>query len=147
MNPLLVRSCAFGTGHEKICVPLMAPDTPSLRQQAKAAIHAGCDLVEWRVDAMKDGLAIDVMRPALRALREEVGEKTHFIYVPHERRGGPCARLVGGIRSAVPGRRGGTRRRRFIRFGSKPGRRAGDGPDAGNETKGRACGHELPRFS
>ncbi|MFR7479017.1 MAG: type I 3-dehydroquinate dehydratase [Acutalibacteraceae bacterium] len=75
MNPLLVRSCAFGTGHEKICVPLTAPDTPSLRQQAKAAIHAGCDLVEWRVDAMKDGLAIDVMRPALRALREEVGEK------------------------------------------------------------------------
>lgn len=75
MNPLVVRSCAFGTGHEKICVPLTAPDTPSLRQQAKAAIHAGCDLVEWRVDAMKDGLAIDVMRPALRALREEVGEK------------------------------------------------------------------------
>lgn len=75
MNPLLVRSCAFGTGHEKICVPLTAPDTPSLRQQAKAAIHAGCDLVEWRVDAMKDGLHIDVMRPALRALREEVGEK------------------------------------------------------------------------
>ena len=75
MNPLLVRSCAFGTGHEKICVPLMAPDTPSLRQQAKAAIHAGCDLVEWRVDALRDGLNIDVMRPALWALREEVGEK------------------------------------------------------------------------
>lgn len=75
MNPLVVRSCAFGTGHEKICVPLTAPDTPSLRQQAKAAIHAGCDLVEWRVDALRDGLNIDVMRPALRALREEVGEK------------------------------------------------------------------------
>lgn len=75
MNPLVVRGCAFGMGHEKICVPLTASDTPSLRQQAKAAIKAGCDLVEWRVDAMKDGLAIDVMRPALRALREEVGEK------------------------------------------------------------------------
>lgn len=75
MNPLLVRSCEFGTGHEKICVPLMASDIPALRQQAKAAIKAGCDLVEWRVDALKDGLHLDVMRPALRALREEMGEK------------------------------------------------------------------------
>ena len=75
MNPLVVRSCAFGTGHEKICVPLMAADIPALRQQAKAAIKAGCDLVEWRVDALKDGLHLDVMRPALRALREEMGEK------------------------------------------------------------------------
>lgn len=75
MNPLVVRGCAFGMGHEKICVPLMAADIPALRQQAKAAIHAGCDLVEWRVDALKDGLHLDVMRPALRALREEVGEK------------------------------------------------------------------------
>lgn len=55
MNPLVVRGCAFGMGHEKICVPLMAADIPALRQQAKAAIKAGCDLVEWRVDALKDG--------------------------------------------------------------------------------------------
>ncbi len=35
MNPLVVRGCAFGMGHEKICVPLMAADIPALRHRQK----------------------------------------------------------------------------------------------------------------
>ncbi|HEY0185957.1 MAG TPA: type I 3-dehydroquinate dehydratase [Cellulomonas sp.] len=69
-TPVTVRGVAIGTGRPKVIVPLTGADTADLLAQAGAAVAAGPDLVEWRIDHLGGGTATpDEVVAAGRALR------------------------------------------------------------------------------
>lgn len=63
-----IGSTHFGGGQTRIAVPVMSEDPARIEDQWRAAVRAGADLVEWRIDAVGE--------PDLqvgRRLRSELG--------------------------------------------------------------------------
>ena len=50
MNTIKVRNLEIGTGMPKICVPIVGKTVPEILENAKSAVQAKADVVEWRVD-------------------------------------------------------------------------------------------------
>ncbi|GIG29121.1 type I 3-dehydroquinate dehydratase [Cellulomonas marina] len=63
-----VGTVELGAGRPKVVVPLTAADTAGLVEEARAARGAHPDLVEWRVDHLRAGLAPREVVAAGRAL-------------------------------------------------------------------------------
>lgn len=68
MSAFTVKGLTIGAGVPKTVVPLMADEVTALERQARRAIVAGADLVEWRVDAGR--LDPAYLEDAARALAE-----------------------------------------------------------------------------
>lgn len=49
-KPIQIKNITLGQGMPKICVPLTAQTSEELCSQARSAVAAGADLVEWRAD-------------------------------------------------------------------------------------------------
>ena len=54
MNTIKVRNLEIGTGMPKICVPIVGKTVPEILENAKSAVQAKADVVEWRVDWYED---------------------------------------------------------------------------------------------
>ena len=48
--PIVIKNVAIGEGIPKICVPLTGNTAECILQEARAAVEAGADIVEWRAD-------------------------------------------------------------------------------------------------
>lgn len=49
-KPIQIKNLILGEGIPKICVPLTASEAEEICAQAKEAVSAGADIVEWRAD-------------------------------------------------------------------------------------------------
>lgn len=73
--PVTVRGTALGAGRPKVIVPLTASTTDELLAQAEAALAAGPDLVEWRIDHLGGGAVSPTVAVAAgRELRTALGD-------------------------------------------------------------------------
>lgn len=53
-KPIQIKNITLGQGLPKICVPLTSRTAEELCRQARAAVMAGADLVEWRADFFEE---------------------------------------------------------------------------------------------
>mgnify|MGYP000747873098 CR=1 FL=1 len=74
MNTIKVRNLEIGTGMPKICVPIVGKTVPEILENAKSAVQAKADVVEWRVDWYEDVFSFECVEHVLRKLREITGE-------------------------------------------------------------------------
>ena len=74
MNTIKVRNLEIGTGTPKICVPIVGKTVPEILENAKSAVQAKADVVEWRVDWYEDVFSFECIEHVLRKLREITGE-------------------------------------------------------------------------
>ena len=51
---LTVRQVVLGGPSTAVIVPVTSPDVPSLTADVTRAVHAGADIVEWRVDHLRE---------------------------------------------------------------------------------------------
>ena len=54
MNTVQVRNIVIGEGRPKICVPIVGKKTTDILEEAKKITTLPVDVVEWRVDVLKD---------------------------------------------------------------------------------------------
>ncbi len=74
MNVICVRGLTIGKGKPKICIPVVGKDKEEILEQAQAAVAAGAQLVEWRVDHFEeyyDTMAILDVLESLRTVIED----------------------------------------------------------------------------
>jgi 3-dehydroquinate dehydratase-1 len=71
---ITARDLAIGEGLPKICVPLTGANQGALITEARHAIAAGADLVEWRADHFAEIETPAAVEKTLAALREALGE-------------------------------------------------------------------------
>ncbi len=64
-KPLYVRSIPLGDGMPKVCVPLTGETLPEVVREAGKAAEAGADLIEWRMDFLKEPCREDSLEEAL----------------------------------------------------------------------------------
>lgn len=74
MNTIKVRNLEIGTGMPKICVPIVGKTVPEILENAKSAVQAKADVVEWRVDWYEDVFSFECIEHVLCKLREITGE-------------------------------------------------------------------------
>lgn len=74
MNTVKVRKLEIGMGMPKICVPVVGKTVPEILKNAKKAVQAKADVVEWRVDWYEDVSAFECVGAVLKGLRETLGE-------------------------------------------------------------------------
>ena len=74
MNTIKVRNLEIGTGMPKICVPIVGKTVPEILENAKSAVQAKADVVEWRVDWYEDVISFECVEHVLCKLREIAGE-------------------------------------------------------------------------
>ena len=74
MNTIKVRNLEIGTGMPKICVPIVGKTVPEILENAKSAVQAKADVVEWRVDWYEDVFSFECVEHVLRKLCEITGE-------------------------------------------------------------------------
>ena len=74
MNTIKVRNLEIGTGMPKICVPIVGKTVPEILENAKSAVQAKADVVEWRVDWYEYVFSFECVEHVLRKLREITGE-------------------------------------------------------------------------
>ncbi len=75
MKTVTVREVVFGDGKPKICIPITAETIGELHVQIARALEGPCDLIELRVDFMKDAVQEQVLLEALEIVRNEAGER------------------------------------------------------------------------
>lgn len=68
MNPYAIGTADLTEAMPKICIPLMGEDCAALRQACEALAGAPYDLVEWRVDTLRDLSERDEALAALRSI-------------------------------------------------------------------------------
>lgn len=73
-KPVITRGKVLGGPIPLVCLPLVAGDTKSLIEQARANAVLEPDAIEWRVDSFEKAEYPAEMRSALQALREEIGD-------------------------------------------------------------------------
>jgi 3-dehydroquinate dehydratase-1 len=71
---ITVRGLPIGEGLPKICIPLTGASQEVLVEEARHAIAAGADLVEWRADHFTEVEKPAAAQRTLAALREALGE-------------------------------------------------------------------------
>jgi 3-dehydroquinate dehydratase-1 len=71
---ITVRGLSIGEGLPKICVPLTGASQEILATEARHAIAAGADLVEWRADHFAEVEKPAAVEKTLTALRQALGE-------------------------------------------------------------------------
>lgn len=90
--PVTVRGTTLGAGRPKVIVPLTASTTDELLAQAEAALAAGPDLVEWRVDHLGGGAVSPAVAAAAgRELRAAVGDLPLLVTIRTSAEGGLAA--------------------------------------------------------
>lgn len=85
---VVVRGRLVSDAAPAVIVPLVGATTDAVVAQARAAVAAGADLVEWRVDAHADGLAPDALAAILVALRDACGDVGVLATLRTSREGG-----------------------------------------------------------
>ncbi len=75
MNVICVRGLVIGKGKPKICIPIVGKDKESIFEQAKAAVEAGAQLVEWRVDHFEEYYDTMAILEVLEQLRSIIGNR------------------------------------------------------------------------
>ena len=64
-KPLYVRSIPLGDGIPKVCVPLTGETLPEVVREAGKAAEAGADLIEWRMDFLREPCGEESLEEAL----------------------------------------------------------------------------------
>ncbi|MGI6111665.1 MAG: type I 3-dehydroquinate dehydratase [Bilifractor sp.] len=64
----------LGDGDTKICVPLSGSTDDELEDQARSALQAGADVVEWRADYYEAVCNVDASAAALKKIHEILGD-------------------------------------------------------------------------
>lgn len=68
MSTLDICDTRLGTGRPKAIVPIMGGDACALMAEAEAAVSAGAEIVEWRVDYFSDLASLTSVRDAATRL-------------------------------------------------------------------------------
>lgn len=92
-HAVVVRGTRLGAGRTAVIVPLTAADVPGLTAQARAAVAAGADVVEWRADALTGNLAPADLVRAADALRSSLDDSPSGEHIP----------VLATVRTAVEG--------------------------------------------
>ena len=53
-KPVYIKGIRLGEGIPRICVPVVGENRAEILEQAREAVRAGADLVEWRMDYWKE---------------------------------------------------------------------------------------------
>ena len=78
MNTIKVRNLEIGTGMPKICVPIVGKTVPEILENAKSAVQAKADVVEWRVDWYEDVFSFECVGGKVgKYLFEQLEEFNH----------------------------------------------------------------------
>lgn len=96
MNTIKVRNLEIGTGMPKICVPIVGKTVPEILENAKSAVQAKADVVEWRVDWYEDVFSFECIEHVLRKLCEITGDSA-FIHIPYTAGGRRTGNRCGGV--------------------------------------------------
>lgn len=95
---LQVRNLLIGEERTKICVPLVGETQAELLEEARYAKDNGGDLVEWRLDFLKDSGDSRVLISCLRSLRTMVDELPILLTYRTEGEGGKGTLQPKGIK-------------------------------------------------
>ena len=69
-----VRNTTLGDGVPKICVPVTSSNPDGIHRECIHIVQEGADLVEWRVDYLRDFDNANLVANILLAIRRELGE-------------------------------------------------------------------------
>ena len=53
-KPIQIKNLTLGSGIPKICVPLTGKTREAILEEAKNAVSAGAQMLEWRADFFED---------------------------------------------------------------------------------------------
>lgn len=73
MNVVCVRGLTIGKGKPKICIPVVGKDKEEIIEQAKLAVAAGAQMIEWRVDHFEEYYDTMAIVDILEQLRGIIG--------------------------------------------------------------------------
>ena len=94
MNTIKVRNLEIGTGMPKICVPIVGKTVPEILENAKSAVQAKADVVEWRVDWYEDVFRLSVSNMSCVSyvkLQERFRFYSHSVHCRRRRTGNRCS--------------------------------------------------------
>lgn len=79
----------LGSGMPKICVPVMGADAAQMREAAVRAAEARADVIEVRIDSLKEAPDVREAAEVCRAVREAAGGIPLLLTMRTKRDGGP----------------------------------------------------------
>lgn len=83
-----VRNLVIGSGHPKVCVPIMGRTIQELVSDATAALKKKPDMIEWRADYFEDVRKSESVKEAAGKIRAVLGEIPVIFTVRTQREGG-----------------------------------------------------------
>jgi len=92
-KPLVARGRTLGGRGPAVCVPLVSRSRDALLTEARTAVAAGPDMLEWRVDYFTDVSNIESVIAVLGDLREAGGDLPLVATLRSEREGGQTTGL------------------------------------------------------
>ena len=84
MKPLRIKNLVLGQGIPNICIPMTGKNEEELLKELAYIREFTPDLVEWRVDCLKNQ---ESMWEMLKDNKRQFRRNSPFIYLPHSRRG------------------------------------------------------------
>ena len=87
-KPISIGNLTLGEGMPKICVPLTAVTEEKLKDEAKAAVLAGADLVEWRADFYENLYDNEKLEETLKEISLLLGEVPLLFTIRTKNEGG-----------------------------------------------------------
>lgn len=90
MNTVSVKNTVLGAGRPKIAVPLVAQDTESLQQAVAALEGLNFDIVEFRVDFLKEAADADFVLAQTEAVRRALPDTPLLFTFRRAMEGGSC---------------------------------------------------------
>ena len=93
-KPIQIKNLTIGRGMPKVCVPLTADSAEKLYEEAKNAVNARADLVEWRADFYKDLSNTEKTTETLKGISDILGETPLLFTIRTKEEGGSISLSV-----------------------------------------------------
>ena len=87
-KPVYIKGIRLGEGIPRICVPVVGENRAEILEQAREAVRAGADLVEWRMDYWKEEDKKKYLEEILFALDSILSDKPLLFTIRTCREGG-----------------------------------------------------------
>ena len=90
-KPIQIKNLTLGSGIPKICVPLTGKTREAILEEAKNAVSAGAQMLEWRADFFEDLKEKEKLEEMLFLLSQEAGEVPLLFTIRTDEEGGNCS--------------------------------------------------------
>ncbi|MDY5022581.1 MAG: type I 3-dehydroquinate dehydratase [Blautia sp.] len=90
-KPIQIKNLTLGSGIPKICVPLTGKTREAILDEAKNAVLAGAQMLEWRADFFEGLKEKEKLEEMLSLLSQEAGEVPLLFTIRTDEEGGNCS--------------------------------------------------------